>query len=125
MKRWNEHVKAEESAQLFAFYENESYGYIDEEIEESKLHEIQEIIRNLKKTKTPGTNNITVEILQAAGPQMTQGIQKLIINIWRYERMPNEWNKSLICPIYNIIKERNLNVSIIQESHFLILRIRS
>jgi sorting nexin-29 len=31
---------------------------------------------------------------------MTQRIQNLILNIWRSERMPNEWNKSIICPIY-------------------------
>jgi hypothetical protein len=31
---------------------------------------------------------------------MTQIIQKLILNIWRSERMPSEWNKSRICPIY-------------------------
>ena len=50
--------------------------------------------------KTPGTDNINAELLQAAGPQMTQRIQDLILNICRSERMPNEWNKSIICPIY-------------------------
>jgi hypothetical protein len=50
--------------------------------------------------KTPGTDNINAELLQAAGPQITQTIQNLILNIWRYERMPNEWKKSIICPIY-------------------------
>ena len=64
------------------------------------MDEIQEIIRNLKRTKTPGTDNINAELLQAAGPQMTQRIQDVILNTRRYERMPNEWNKSIICPIY-------------------------
>jgi len=36
------------------------------------LDEIQEIIRNLKRMKTPGTDNIYAELLQAAGPQMAQ-----------------------------------------------------
>ena len=71
--------------------------------------------------KTPGTDNINAELLQAAGPQVTQRIQELILNIWRYERTPNEWNKSIICPIRT---ERNLNVPIIEESHSLILHIR-
>jgi len=31
---------------------------------------------------------------------MTQRIQELILNIWRSEKMLNEWNKSVICPIY-------------------------
>jgi hypothetical protein len=36
------------------------------------LDEIQDIVRNLKRMKTPGTDNINAELLQAAGPQMTQ-----------------------------------------------------
>jgi len=100
LNRWNEHFKGEQSAQQFEFYENESYDYIDEEIEEPTLYEIQEIIKNLKGMKTPGTDNINAELLQVAGPHMTQRIQELILNIGRSEKMPNEWNKSVICPIY-------------------------
>ena len=38
LNRWNEHFKREQSAQQFEFYENESYDYIDEEIEEPTLY---------------------------------------------------------------------------------------
>ena len=51
--------------------------------------------------KKPGTDNINAELLQTAGPQTTQRKQDLVFNLWRSERMPNEWNKSIICPIYN------------------------
>jgi hypothetical protein len=85
--------KGEQSAQPFEFYENESYDYIDEKIEEPTLDEIQEITRNLKGMRTPGTGDINAELLQAAGPQMTQRIQDIILTIWRSERMPNEWSK--------------------------------
>jgi hypothetical protein len=37
--------------------------------------------------KKPGTDNINAELLQAAGPQMTQRIEDLILNIWISERM--------------------------------------
>ena len=93
LNRWNEHFRGEQSTQPFEFYENESCDYIDEEIEEPTLYEIQEIIRNLERMKTPGTDNINADLLQVAGPQMTQRIQELILNIWRTERMPYEWNK--------------------------------
>jgi hypothetical protein len=88
--RWNDSFKGEQSTQRFEFYENESRDYIDGEIEEPTLHEMQEIIGNLERMKMPGTDSINVELLHAAGPQMTQRIQELIINIRRYERMPNE-----------------------------------
>jgi hypothetical protein len=50
--------------------------------------------------KTPGTDNINAELLQIESPQMTPRVQELILNIWRTEKMPNEWNKSIICPMY-------------------------
>ena len=56
LNRWNKHFKGEQSVQPFEFYENESYNYIDEKIEEPTLDEIQEIIRNLKRMKTPVTD---------------------------------------------------------------------
>jgi len=86
LNRWNKHFKGEKSAQQFEFYENESYDYTDEETKEPTLYEIQEIIRNFKGMKTPGTDNINAELLQAAGPQKTQRIQELILNIWRSEK---------------------------------------
>ena len=51
-----------------------------------------------------GTGNINAELLNAAGPQVTQRINELILNIWRSEKMPNQWNKSIICPIYKKVK---------------------
>jgi hypothetical protein len=81
LNRWNEHVRGEQSTQAFEFYENESYGYIEEEIEEPTLYEIQKVIINFKRKKTSGTDNINGELLQVEGPQMTQKIQELILNI--------------------------------------------
>jgi len=81
LNRWNEHFKGEQSAQEFEFYENESYDYIDEEIEEPTLYKVQEIIRNLKRMKTPGTDYINAELLKATVLQMIQRIQELIIKI--------------------------------------------
>jgi hypothetical protein len=56
LNRWKEHFKGEQSDQPLEFYENESYDYIDEETEEPTMVEIQIIIRNLKRMKTPGTD---------------------------------------------------------------------
>ena len=100
LNRWNKHFKGEQSARPSEFYENESCDYTDEKIEEPTLDEIQDIIMNLKRLKTPGTDKINAELLQAGGPQMTQRIQDLILNMWRSERMSDKWHKSIICPIH-------------------------
>jgi len=86
LNRWNENLRGEKSKQQFEFYENESYDNIDEGIVEPTLYEIREIVRNLKRSKTPGTDNINAELLQVADPQMTQRIEELILNIWRSEK---------------------------------------
>jgi hypothetical protein len=65
LNRWNKYFREqstqlfeqstqlfEQSTQPFEFYENESYDYIDEEIEEPTLYEIQKIIRNLNTLRT-------------------------------------------------------------------------
>jgi len=100
LNRWKELFEVKQRAQQFGFYENESYDYIDEETEEPTLHEMQEIIRNVKRMKTPGTDNINAEMLQAAGPQMTQKIQELFLNTWISEKTSNGWHKSITIPIY-------------------------
>jgi hypothetical protein len=37
--------------------------------------------KNLKRMKTPGTNNINAELLQVAGTQMTERIQEFILDV--------------------------------------------
>ena len=36
--------------------------------------------------KTPGTDNVNAELLQAAGPHVTQRIQELILNMRKTEK---------------------------------------
>ena len=36
--------------------------------------------------KTPGTDNINAELMQAASPHTTQRIQEVTLNIWRSEK---------------------------------------
>jgi hypothetical protein len=57
LNRGKKHFKGKQSDQLLEFCENESYDHIDEETEEPTMREIQEIIRNLKRMKTPGNDN--------------------------------------------------------------------
>jgi hypothetical protein len=83
LNRWNEIFIGDQSAQPFELYGNESYDYVDEEIEEPTLDEILEIIRNLKRIKTPETDNNNAEFLKAAAPQMTQ-MQRILEKFYDY-----------------------------------------
>jgi len=50
--------------------------------------------------KTPGIDNITVELIKNSGTELLQRIFDLLLQIWDQERMPEEWETGIICPIF-------------------------
>jgi hypothetical protein len=61
--------------------------------------EVQEAIRTLKKNKSPGSDGITSEMLQAGGEQLAHEIHKLCNKAWDEGTIPGEWGKSILVPI--------------------------
>ena len=57
-------------------------------------------IEKLKNHKSPGIDQILAELIKAGGSIIRREIYKLIISIWKKERMPEEWKESIIVPIY-------------------------
>ena len=64
-----------------------------------------EVISNMKSGKAPGIDNITVELIKNGGPELLQRIFDLLLQIWDQERMPEEWEIGIICPLF---KKRRL-----------------
>jgi hypothetical protein len=58
------------------------------------------VIRNMKNGKAPGIDKITVELIKNGGTELLQIISDLLIQIWDQERMPEEWEIGIICPIF-------------------------
>jgi len=57
-------------------------------------------IEKLKSHKSPGIDQIPVELIKAGGKTFRCEINKLIISIWNKEELPEEWKESIIVPIY-------------------------
>jgi hypothetical protein len=57
-------------------------------------------IGKLKSHKSPGIDQIPVELIKAGGRIIRSEIHKLIISIWNKEELPEEWKESVIVPIY-------------------------
>jgi hypothetical protein len=55
-------------------------------------------IEKLKSNKSPGTDQISVELIKAGGRTIYGEIHKLIISIWNKEELPEEWKRSIIVP---------------------------
>jgi hypothetical protein len=41
-----------------------------------------------------------VKLIKNGGPELLQRILELLMQIWDQERMPEEWELGIICPIF-------------------------
>jgi hypothetical protein len=57
------------------------------------------IIR-VKRYKSPDMDQIPAELIKAGGRTLHSEYQKLIIYTWKKKELSEEWNESIIVPIY-------------------------
>jgi hypothetical protein len=62
--------------------------------------EVEITIAKLKKYKSPGSDQIPSELIQAGGEILLSEIHKLINSIWNKEKLPDQWKESIIVPIH-------------------------
>ncbi|CAF3389732.1 unnamed protein product [Rotaria socialis] len=61
--------------------------------------EVEEAIRTLKKNKSPGSDGIAAEMLQAGGEGPARQIHELCNRAWYESTILEEWGKSILVPI--------------------------
>ena len=61
--------------------------------------EVQAAIRVLKQNKSPGSDGIIAEMIQAGGEPLARQIHMLCNKAWREGTIPEEWGKSILIPI--------------------------
>ena len=54
----------------------------------------------MKLNKAAGSDNIPPEMLKHGGRTLKQKLYKLILMIWNNEKVPQQWNEGIICPVY-------------------------
>jgi hypothetical protein len=62
--------------------------------------EVEIDIANLKKYKSPGSDEIPAELIQAGGEMLLSVIHKLINSVWNKEEWPDQWKESIIVPVH-------------------------
>lgn len=70
------------------------------EIEEPSLMEVFEIINKSRNLKAPGKDSINAELLKYGSDTLKERIYKLILKIWREEKMPEDWKVGQIITIH-------------------------
>jgi hypothetical protein len=56
-------------------------------------------IAELKNFKSPGSDQILAELIQAGGEILLSTIHKLINSVWNKEELPDQWKESIIVPV--------------------------
>jgi hypothetical protein len=54
----------------------------------------------LKKYKSPDSDQIPAEIIQAGGEILLSVIRKLINSVWNKEELAYQWKESIIVPVH-------------------------
>lgn len=62
--------------------------------------EVKKAISKLKNNKAPGSDGISVELVNYGGEHLVDCMHEVVRSVWTHERMPKEWEISLICPLH-------------------------
>jgi hypothetical protein len=54
----------------------------------------------LERYKSPGTDQILTELIQAGGNTLCSEIHKLINSVWNMEELPQQWKEPSIIPTH-------------------------
>lgn len=60
---------------------------------------VEMAVEKLKRYKSPGTDQIPAEAIQAGSSTMLSEILKLINSVWNNKELPEQWKVTIIVPI--------------------------
>ena len=61
--------------------------------------EVEEAVHSLKAEKSPGVDNIPLELLKNGGEATTTDLTAICQKIWETKEWPTEWTQSLVIPL--------------------------
>jgi hypothetical protein len=62
--------------------------------------EVKEALKKMKNEKAAGWDDIAPEMLKARGEALEKQLIKLFTKVWHEERIPKDWEKNIIIPLY-------------------------
>ncbi len=68
----------------------------NDEKEDILYEEVERAIKRLKNNKSPGVDEITGEMIKAGGEELAKEIHGMCNDIWKGEKTPVEWIKSIL-----------------------------
>jgi hypothetical protein len=62
--------------------------------------EVEIAIARLKKHRSPGSDQIPAELIQAGGETLRSENRKIINPVWNKEGLPDQWKDSISVPVH-------------------------
>jgi hypothetical protein len=72
--------------------------------------EVETAIAKLKNYKSPGSDQIPAELIQAGGEILLSAIHKLINSVWIKKELPDQWKMSIIVPVHKEGENTDSNI---------------
>ncbi|CAK1591299.1 unnamed protein product [Parnassius mnemosyne] len=64
------------------------------------IEDTKRAIQSIKNNKSPGMDDIQGELIKYAGTGFEKEFHHLVLQIWNNEKMADDWNTSVICPLH-------------------------
>ena len=71
--------------------------------------EVEKAIAKLKNGKASGVDGVIGEIVKYGGEDMVRALVMLFQEVWRREKIPKEWMKGVIFPIFKKGSRKEMN----------------
>ena len=112
MERWKEYFEELYRAEHTILNDEDKEEEEEQETEERKAgneeiedraptnEELQKAIKKLKNNRAPGNDGINPELMKIKNEIANSRLLAIVQSTWNTERLPKEWEDSLICPIW-------------------------
>ena len=100
LKRWKEYFEKLMNEENDREPRTEEAEVVDEEVNCVSREEVKNALRKMKKGKAVGPDELPVEVWKCIGEMGTKILTKLFNRLLVGKRMPEEWRRSVLIPIY-------------------------
>ena len=100
LKRWKEYFEKLMNKENNRDPRTEETEVIDEEVNCVSREEVKNTLRRMKKGKAVGPDELPVKVWKCMGEMGIKFLTRLFNRLLMGERMPEEWRRSVLIPIY-------------------------
>ena len=100
LKRWKEYFEKMMNEENNRDPRTKEAEVVNEEVNCVSREEVKNVLRRIKKGKAVGSDELSVEVCKCMGEMGIKFLTRLFNRLLMGERMPEEWRRSVLIPIY-------------------------